>query len=221
MKWIYFIDEIDQFLDEDEEILWSRKKIVNLLSIIPFILKAGIIFTLFCLIFIIYSFFLGSVIGIMLILSFYTFGLGFLIVAVVKSYRTKTKTIQLNRDQLKEYEFFYIITNKRYIRKDYYYHYKRDFSKYPKNAFYQIGDSVFLNFDYVDEILVDYVLKEVNFKIKGFPEGRAFFLEFKEIDELEKIMEIIQTVIPLEILENKRGGIDKDIDLYTKYTRKK
>jgi len=38
---------------------------------------------------------------------------------------------------------------------------------------------------------------------------------------VEKVVEIIQTVIPLEIAEKKRGGLDKDIDLYTKYNRKK
>ncbi len=38
---------------------------------------------------------------------------------------------------------------------------------------------------------------------------------------MKKVMEIIQTIIPLEIIEIEKGGIDKDIDLYTKYTRKK
>ena len=111
-----------------------------------------------------------------------------------------------------------MITNKRYIRKDYYYHYKRDFSKYPKKAFEQIGDTVFLNFDYIAAIIVDYVLKEINFKIRDYPQRRAFFLGFNVKDEMVKVMEIIQTAIPLEILEKK---VDKNMnELYTKYIKK-
>jgi hypothetical protein len=64
------------------------------------------------------------------------------------------------------------------------------------------------------------VLKEIVFKIKGFLKGRAFFLGFKEKDEMEKVMGIIQTVISLELLEKKMGGIDLDENLYTKYIKK-
>jgi len=217
MKWIHFYDEIKQYLDNDEEILWSRKETNNLLGFIPFTIKVGICFITFITIGCIStSLVLGPNFGTLLIFSIGLVGIVWMIIISLKNYR-KITAIQLPREQLKEYDFFYLITNKRYIRKDYFFHYKRDFSKYPENAFDQVGDTVFMNFDWIDIIIVDYVLKEINFKIKDFPEGRAFFLGFTDKDEMEKVMEIIQTVIPLEILETK---VDyDDIILYIKYLR--
>ncbi|MFX0140575.1 MAG: hypothetical protein ACFFDN_43445 [Candidatus Hodarchaeota archaeon] len=218
MKWIYSLKELKHLLDEDEEILWLRKETKNLMSLILFSIKAEIFFILFIIVAITIVMILGSIIGVVIILSLGIVGVVYVIIITVKGYRNRMEATQLNREELKEYDFFYIITNKRYIRKDYYYHEKRDFSKYPKNSFEKIGDTVFLHFDWIDLIIVDFVLKEINFKIKDFPEGRAFFLGFKEKDEMEKVMEIIQNVIPLEISEKKVD--DYDTKLYTKYIKK-
>lgn len=216
--WIQSSNEAEEFLNEDEEILWSRKEINNLLSFVSFSIKAIIFYIGFLMIFYIICVISGIIVGAILMLSLCILGIIVTIVMTIKTYRTRIKTIPLNRNQLRQYEFFYMITNKRYIRKDYYYHDKRDFSKYPKNAFEQIGDTVFLNFECVDRIIVDYVLKEINFKIKGYPEGRAFFLGFNEKDEMDKVMKLIQTALPLEILQKK---VDKNMDeLYTKYIKK-
>ncbi|MFX1429152.1 MAG: hypothetical protein ACFFCY_03180 [Promethearchaeota archaeon] len=216
MKWIYFYDEICQYLKEDEKILWSRKETKNLFSFIPFGIKIGfciiIFFTLGC----IYTgLVLRTLIGTLVMFSIGIFGLVLVVLILVRSYKEVTK-IQLTHEQLKEYDFFYIITNKRYIRKDYHFHSKQNFSKYPKNAFQKVGDTVFLHFDSVEAIIVDYVFKEVNFKIKNFPEGRAFFLDFKEKSEMKKVIEKIQTVILLKILEKK---VVKEDVLYAKYIR--
>lgn len=212
MKWILSLNNVEEFLDEDEEILWSRNEINNLLSFILLSIKAMIFYIGFIMIFYIIYIILGSIIGAILMLSFCIIGVITIIGMTVKHYRKVIKTIPLNRNQLKQYEFFLIITNKQYIRKDYYFHYKRDFSKYPRNILEQIGDTIFLNFACINVIIVDYVLKEINFKTKFFPKDRAFFIGFEEKDEMDNVMEIIKSLIPLNIIEKKN-------DLYTRYNR--
>ncbi|MFW9873743.1 MAG: hypothetical protein ACFFG0_11615 [Candidatus Thorarchaeota archaeon] len=197
MKWIYFFDDINQYLEEDEKILWARKEIENLLKIIPKVIRDIVVFLAIYSIFVIFSIITEIIIGFVIIVLLGIAVVITILVIAIGAYKERIK-IPLSRDQLREYEFFYVITTKRYIRKDYYYHYERDFSKYPEEAFDQIGDTVFLNFSYVNEIVVDYIFKRLNFQIKDISEGRDFFLEFKEKEELGRVIDILQTVLPKE-----------------------
>lgn len=207
------MENIEKYLLKDEKILWYRSKVVDLVffirSVIIFIIVSLIFFPIcYLFIFNIQEMITGVIITIVLIITE-----GILIYLAVYNYKKRKKRLQLTYSQLKNYEEFDIITNKRYIRRYYYLNFKVDLSRYVyENYVEQIGDTVFLKLENIKAIIVVYHIKEINFILED--KASKFYIRDlnMELKDIEKALKILIELLNLERVEQDSQ--------YEKYIRK-
>ena len=116
----------------------------------------------------------------------------------------------LSNKELKSYEEFEIITNKHFIRKDYFLNFDKDFLKYSKGVVKKIGDIVFLNLDLIQEVWVSHNQEKIFLKVDINESDTNFYLWFKnhEDDEIIKALTEVRKDIP--IYGEEKFIIEKD-----------
>ncbi|MFX1316251.1 MAG: hypothetical protein ACFE9T_10335 [Promethearchaeota archaeon] len=216
---------IRKYLQEGEIILWYRYKVKNWYSSRGLLLLGYFIFLILAI--------LGFIVTLNLFQSLYVPSIiisSLIIVTVVfiiflitdfKKLRKK----QLTRTELKNYEQFEILTNKRYIRKNYIWNSKKSLLEYSKEDLEQTKDIVFLNLNCVEGIMVHYG-KEIIFFLIGddidyFEEWKDwfwtdFYINFRksELNELKDTLEQLNKIMLLELKE-------KELDLEIYIVKKK
>jgi hypothetical protein len=205
-----------KLLDEDEKILWKSVKIINLLKIfasnliiLPFVISIPFTLILFNLeykllsaIELLTQILIGEII--LIIITF---------LIILKGRISIVTTYQLPRKELKEYNMVYSITNKRIIQQNY----KEAIRSQRKILKHQINcvkiqfDTIMLNLDDISEIWFNRHNKTINFysNENRFYVFRFNFQKFKEltkyrIPEMEKAMEILREILPLERIEENK-----------------
>jgi len=193
-----------KFISNDEEILWEHSEEKDLLKEIIVHLIIGIFLMIFLITVIIiisrtlewlswYVVLLLSVIPILLFVR--------TILVAKKDYSDKLNKLQISRKELRNYENVYILTNKRWIQKDYDLNFNIDISKYTKGALERKKDIVFVN---LEKIQVIYTVEDKKYMI-------AFYIDYDEEnleetylgvwlspEEFKKVMKILKKVIPIE-----------------------
>ena len=198
-------EKFKNFLEEDEKILWIRKQKKNLLLIIPFGIKVGIISSFIFLILILITIILETILGIVIIISIFVIIIWWIILYINHHINRMKKILQLSSNELRQYDFIEIITSKRYIRKSYLLNYFKDFLKYPKNVIEQIGDIVFIKLDFIEKVIVEYKFRRIVLFLKGYKpkffNDTDFFIEFTEND-FDELLKILINTLNLEKKES-------------------
>ena len=185
------MEEINMLLLEGEKILWHRNETENLVyfvrNIIIFIIISLIFLPFLRWIFHIEEIFITVIltIGVLLID-------GLLSGLAVYNYVKRRNRLHLGYKQLKNYEQFDIITNKRYIRRHYYLNYKVDISRYLFEQFIEkIDDVVFLNLENIKGVIVAYHIKEITFILEDEPSMfsiKDLDMDLKDLKEALKVL---------------------------------
>jgi len=115
------MEKIETILEKDEKILWKRSKIKNLLSYIPFGIGIAIISNLVCAFagYLLYDSFESVFLLVCWIVFVIIFDGYCFIWFMIHAYSNMKKRLQLTSKELMNYEEFEVITNKRYIRRNY------------------------------------------------------------------------------------------------------
>jgi len=193
-----------KFISHNEEILWEYSEEKNLLKDIIVHLIIGIFLLIFFIAIIIFisqtlewlSWYIVLLISIFPILLFVR-----TIITGVKNYKDMLNKLQLSRKELRNYERVYMLTNKRWIQKDYDLSSNIDISKYKKGVLERNKDIIFVN---LENIKVIYTVEDKEYMI-------AFYIDYDEenfedsylgvwlsLEEFQKVMKILKDVIPIK-----------------------
>jgi len=218
------IPEITKYLQENEEILWKQIRTVNL-----YIIKGVIISILFLIIFSFFALFI--IIFYLQIFTKFPFYLAFLVIAliiiliqfaIVYIIRSSLKEMKKRRNELgktdselKNYKHFNIITNKRYIRRDYYADSRFNIKMYKFDAFEVLDNILFVSLEKVNKVILNEPYKRVSLLIEekksndqnGYIE---FYIFLSDKNEWDSLIEIFNRLIPknkLNLIKKKKNYI--------------
>ncbi len=151
---------------------------------------------------------LKSTIGVVITLIIFIPTIVWLIWYTIHTYKKRIETLKLNPTDLKKYEFFDVITNLRYIRRNYFLNFLKDLSKYPKDALEQVNDIVFLKLDFVEKVIINHnigrlllFVREYNCKYKY---DTDFYIEFSK-STFKDLLDKLSDVLNLKIIEQNAG----------------
>ena len=197
-------------LHKNETILWGQSRKKNLLRpryvIIFVIIAVNLIGLTPTVIFI-----MGGINWASFIFVFITVVLTcYLIWINMKYFKEMRNNLKLNKNDLKNYEFFDILTNQRYIRRNYYYNFERDYSAYPKDAYEIVDDIFFLSLRYVKRILFFFKTSTMGLELEGFEVNKDFPIKFHKdkVSEFPNIRNILINTLDLEFFEGEFGKIE-------------
>lgn len=216
---------VKNYLQEDEQVLWMQIKSVNLvLKKIPLFVCS--LLTIFCgvslyliidigKIFVILPLFLSYIIcGLILILC--SWGIAYTIQFTRKEMRVRRDKLNISDEELKNYSHYDIITNKRYIRRNYYEDERYDFSIVKSDAFNVINRNLFVTYVKVNKVIFSEVYRRVLFIIERVKEDQQneYFqiaLILNDIKDWEKIIEIFSRIIPKHKIFRDEGIYDLEL----------
>ena len=155
------MERIEQFLQDDEYILWKKFEVKNYLIRIPIVIfLLGVIITGIALFFwyipswegTSYLFFtnieINPIIIYFSILSIFYTAIIIVIGISIREFKKGTKKLDLKLIDLKEYNEVYILTNKRWIQKELNYSFLIDDSKFSPDILNRIQDMMFIDLNY-------------------------------------------------------------------------
>ncbi|MBY9005361.1 MAG: hypothetical protein KGD63_01230 [Candidatus Lokiarchaeota archaeon] len=200
------LDEIAKFLQNDEWILWKRIKTVNLLKFIYNLLPITII--LIILLFFILILMLFVIWIMIIIIPFILFGLFFCISAIKEGYKNLKNILGLSDTELRNYPSYDIITNKSYIKKDFYFLKDTEFSYFVPDSVKIINNIFFLKMDYIEKIIVDLKYKTIEILVRGDDDIliREIYIEYSE-SNLFQIKRTITEILKFEKIKENREFI--------------
>ena len=203
------MEELENYLLDDEEILWSHREMMNLIQlptleiIIGTSLSGGLSLSLN---FIIYVFFAKNIILllsliILPIVIVIIFGLS-LIMPGIRQYIQITENLHLNTKDLRKYEGISIITNKRLIQKSYN-AFEIDYLQNPINDlenFKIYRDMVFVNLESIQVVSAEEMeyFFQVGFKFKEDDTNFMPLLFSIPRDRFSEFLSILKENIPLQ-----------------------
>ncbi|TFG22802.1 MAG: hypothetical protein EU529_09355 [Promethearchaeota archaeon] len=219
------MEEIEKILQDGEKILWKRTNIRNLLKIYPIIIGIVVVSTLliFGLIYTsIVAFSVNNLLVAYILLFLFLILESVLILSVtlisIKYRRKWIKRFQKTSEELKNYIEIDIITNKRIIKKSiieierlesHVKHFKNlsDFLK----IIDIIDDIVFLNLDYIEEVIIMVDIKRIIFIVEDYNDDQLFYIDFfkfknefkksninKTLNAINDTINILKNIIPPE-----------------------
>ena len=192
---------------ENETLIWGQSKKKNLLSlryVVPIIIFALNLIILIATVWVIMiDFFWVSFIFVFLMVI----GTCYFIWITMNYVKTLRKNLKLSDDKLKNYEYFDIITNQRYIRRSYFLNFYKDYSIYPKDVLEIEDDVFFLNLKSVRRIL--FLLRRSTIAIQAtdseVPEGFLVKFHRDKVSEFPAVRNSLIALLDLEYVEGKRG----------------
>ncbi|MBY8983225.1 MAG: hypothetical protein KGD57_09770 [Candidatus Lokiarchaeota archaeon] len=198
-------DDISDSLKNNEWILWKRSDTVNLLKFIYYFILIIIILALICCLFILIV--ITGYLIFLIIVGIIILGISACIRSIKKGYRNLKELTGLIYGDLKQFPYYEVITNKRYIRKDFYLVNNTDFSEYEPNSIEIVNNILYLNMDYIEKIVIDLAYQRIDFLIRGNNDKlfRDIYIEYSE-KEYTTIGNILVDILNLEkIKENKEN----------------
>lgn len=167
-------EEIKSTLNSEEKILWKKQNYTNELKELRFTLNI-LIFTVGISIFSLLFYFLTSTINIDVMLSFVISLTIFLISGfplylffkIYSEYKKIIKRLELKLSNLRRYEEFFILTNKRWIQKSFYLA-KIDNFNYKSDLMVKQKDLAFVNLDNIEVIYVSPQKKGKRYRVNFF-----------------------------------------------------
>ncbi len=216
------MEQIQQFLDEDEEILWKREIIRNLsverkyftIFIISFLVAFSTIFTYF-----LYVFYLTfSVIFILLFISVSLLILPniMIMIKILKKYKNSKKQViekyQLSLEELRNYHFLWVLTNKKWIQKDFTSDDKVKMD--PAGIMQQKGDILQIDLKSIRIIEIKRNFREISFYISDdyyLAKSPNLSVEIHSKQDFKNLEQVIRDLIPIEKEDNRK----KKVTLYT------
>ena len=201
---------IKKNLLDDEEILWKYSEERNLLKETIAHLIIGIFLIAFLLISIIM---ISSTLVwmtwyiILLLIAIPTLLFIRTIFAIIKDYKKKSNYLNLTWKELRKYKCVYIITNKRWIQKDYDLNSNIDISKYSTKVLEKSGDIIFVN---MESIQVIYTYEDNGYTILFYIDYDEDNLEDSNLGVLLSSMEFIKAIKTLkEVIPLKKEKQDE------------
>ena len=197
------MEEIKLNLLESEKILWQRSKIVNLLRFINWAIVFMIIFPLLiCGIFISIFIILRDIVGIILAICIIIIGELLIIGYTINDYRKKRNSLHLTTQQLKNYKYYDILTNIRYIRRNYHLNFNKNlnFHAYPSEALTITDDFVLiLNLDFITKVILDIIYEDIHLVVekKNNEDASDVYIEYSK-DEFVDLIDILTNILSLE-----------------------
>jgi len=149
----------------------------------------------------------GAIIGIVLI--------SFLIWIFKKRVKKIRTILKLSKSELKNYEFFDILTNKRYIRRNYYHNFEEDYSAYSEEVYDLVEDVIFLNLKCVSRVIFLNKEKIIALEIKDFENIQGFPIKFFS-GKISEFLQVRSDLIDLLDLEFNDGKMGHEEIYYTK-----
>lgn len=201
-------EEIKSTLNSEEKILWKKQNYTNELKELRFTLNI-LIFTVGISIFSLLFYFLTSTINIDVMLSFVISLTIFLISGfplylffkIYSEYKKIIKRLELKLSNLRRYEEFFILTNKRWIQKSFYLA-KIDNFNYKSDLMVKQKDLAFVNLDNIEVIYISPQKKVEMFQVNFFrlwdknSEESIFRVNIGG-DELQEIMKTLQEIFQI------------------------
>ncbi len=214
------MEEFKNKLDQDEIIVWEKSKVKNYFYLPQIIITISIVYAIIITIAIIFHDIL-----------IYLLTLGFIaimsigIISDVKNYMRRKRDLKLSHKELKYYESFYILTNKRLIERQI--NYRESFSFYTEGSFNKIADMRFLILKSVNLIIVQRLKNVIYFYTENYINEFSdtdYFIERldpylylrgtiniyckKDQNQLEKAFTALNSILSLErIFQNQNGEI--------------
>ena len=192
---------------ENETLIWGQSKKKNLLSlryVVPIIIFALNLIILIATVWVIMiDFFWVSFIFVFLMVI----GTCYFIWITMNYVKTLRKNLKLSDDKLKNYEYFDIITNQRYIRRSYFLNFYKDYSIYPKDVYEIVDDVFFLNLKSVRRILFLLRLSTIAIQATDSEVPEGFLVKFHrdKVSEFPAVRNSLIALLDLEYVEGKRG----------------
>ncbi|MBY8988293.1 MAG: hypothetical protein KGD61_07555 [Candidatus Lokiarchaeota archaeon] len=207
------MNEINKYLQQDEKILWQNSRTKNLLLFNQIFIVIIVILALIAPIPTFFALTLNSPAGAIAILSIFVIAIVYLIIHKIKTNKFIREKLALSPEKLRNYEFFDILTNKRYIRRNFYENFYGDLSKYSKEVLEIKKDLIFLNLNRIGKVAIDYLDKEIYLILKGHENENDFYLKYSK-NELNKIMNALINSLSLV-------KVDEYPDVYTEFIPKR
>jgi len=195
---------------KDERILWEQSMKKNLLGQWYFIPVIIIVVDLIILYPTIALIMIGLIWASLFLMFLIVLTTSLLIWINISHNGKRRKKLELSKDDLKNYEFFDMLTNQRYIRRNYYYNFERDYSAYPKDAYEIMDDIFFLSLRYVKKILFFFKTSTIGLELEGFEVNKDFPIKFHKdkVSEFPNIRNVLINTLDLEFFEGEFGKIE-------------
>lgn len=153
------MEEIEHFLKEDEEILWKTNYEDNIIEL-EFFFLVVLLIILILISFILFTVVVESkdIIPIIFVIILFSPVYGLCIGVILKEskeIKKKGKATQCNFRQLSRYQNIYLLTNKRWIQKDYERNLNIDENNYSKDILEKHFDIVFVNLKHIKAIVIN------------------------------------------------------------------
>lgn len=195
---------------ENETILWEQSWKKNLLWPWYFIPAISIVVDLIILYAIIALIIIGLIWASLFLMFIIVLTTCLLIWINISHNGKRRKKLELSNDELKNYQFFDILTNQRYIRRNYYFNFQRSYSSYPKDAYEILDDVFFLNLRYVKRVLFFFRNSTIGLELEGFEEEKDFPIGFNKdrLSEFPKVRNALINTMNLEFIEGELGHVE-------------
>ncbi len=218
--------EIESNLNNEEKILWKKQNYTNELKQLRFTLNI-LILTVGISIFSILFYFLTSTINFDVFLSIFIlltvllisgFPL-YLFLRIYNEYKRIITRIKLKLRNLRKYEEFFILTNKRWIQKSFYLA-KMDNSEYKGDQIIKQNDLAFVDLYDIEIIYISPQKDDKMYHVNFFKLWDKFIEEsvlhvFLEENDFQKLMETLRDIF--QIIKEERNIIKYgDFALYSK-----
>jgi len=204
------VNKLNKYLQAGEIILWYQMKVTNWYYLRRKILYvSSIILSIFLIIWFIamLDFLLPATVILSTLITLNIFVVPYLISDYIK-----IKGKQLRVADLKNYERFVILTNKRFIRKHFFLNSQKSLLQYSEQVLEHNKDIAYLNLDCVEGIIVNYPRKAIFLLIgkeKLYFESywdviwTHFFIHIPkgDINELKVALAKLKKILPLEMKE--------------------
>jgi hypothetical protein len=140
-----------------------------------------------------------------------------MIIVGFREFKNRRKVLNINFTNLKRFETYDILTNKRYIRRDYRLNYNKnlDFSLYSSEVLSITDDHILiLKFDFVIKLVLDKIDKIIYFLVKNENDEDIadVYIECSD-EEVEEIINILKKVLKLEEKKQTINYIEYQVQL--------
>ena len=201
--------DIESSLYNDEKILWKKKAYTNEIKELRFTINISIL-TIVASLFSIILYFLTSTINFDFLLTLFIL-LTVLLISVIplylffkiyNEYKKIAKKLKIELSNLRNYEEFFILTNRRWIQKSFYLAKIDDF-KFDTEKIIKENDIAFVDLDNINVIYVSPQKKEKTYLINFFKEWdknleESIFQLYLEKSDYKQLLETLEKIFQIK-----------------------
>ncbi|MFW9901687.1 MAG: hypothetical protein ACFFDY_10445 [Candidatus Thorarchaeota archaeon] len=204
--------DMESSLYNEEKILWKKKAYTNELKELRFTLNISIL-TIVISLFSIILYFLTSTINFDFLLTLFIL-LTVVLISVIplsllfriyNEYKKIAKKLKIELSNLRNYEEFFILTNRRWIQKSFYLAKIDDF-KFNTDKIIKKNDIAFLDLDIINVIYISPQKKEKTYWINFFKEWdknleESIFQLYLEKSDYKQLLETLEKIFQITTIE--------------------